>query len=257
MKSEIKIFESNLQDGIMCRNKKFYSDKLTQEEIDEIFKETRISLGKKYKFNGLKIIQPVQKTENNNVEYPDGKYVIINDNHLKKDDLWYERIETDIIIIEKKYKNIVIGNQCADCPIIIAEDRRRGVTALAHCGAAYIDRLLPKMVIESLEKSFNSKPSDIYVYISSFAKKDKFIYDTYPRWAKNKNVWDGCIDNIDSKYRIDMEKAILKQLAEKNIKNIKINEIDTITNPNYASHYCEIRGNKAKQGQNFVGFFYK
>ena len=160
-------------------------------------------------------------------------------------------------MINNKYKGIVIGNMCADCPIVIAEDRKKGVTALAHCGAAYIDRNLPYQIIESLKKEYSSNSEDIYVYISSGAKKENFIYDTYPHWAKNDDVWIGCIDKKDNKYQIDMYKAIINQLKKQEIKNIEISEIDTITNQDYASHYCRIRGQENKSGQNFVGFFYK
>ena len=145
---------------------------------------------------------------------------------------------------------------CADCPIVIAEDRKKGVTALAHCGAAYIDRNLPSQIIEALQKEYKSNVDDIYVYISSGAKKENFIYDTYPHWATNKEVWKDCIEEENDKYKIDMYKAILKQLTDKQIKHIEINKIDTITNKDYASHYCRIRGNVEKSGQNFVGFYY-
>ena len=33
MKSQIKIFETGILDGVMSRNKKFYDENLTQEEI--------------------------------------------------------------------------------------------------------------------------------------------------------------------------------------------------------------------------------
>lgn len=257
LNSQIKIFEANKKDGIMSRNKIFYDENLTQDEINEIFKETRIKLGEKHGFNGLKMIQAVQKTETNNIEYPDGKYININDKILTTDDYWYLNLEADILMISNKYKGIVIGNMCADCPIVIAEDRKKGVTALAHCGAAYIDRNLPYQIIESLKKEYSSNSEDIYVYISSGAKKENFIYDTYPHWAKNDNVWVDCINKKDNKYQIDMYKAIINQLKKQEIKNIEINEIDTVTNQDYASHYCRIRGQENKSGQNFVGFFYK
>ncbi len=256
MKSQIKIFEANKKDGVMSRNKIFYKDGLTQEEVNEIFKETRIKLGKKYGFDGLKIIQAVQKNNLNKVNYPDGKYINIKEKNLTKDDYWYLNLEADILIISNEYKGIVVGNMCADCPIVIAEDRRKGVTALAHCGAAYIDRNLPSQIIESLQKEYKSNVDDIYVYISSGAKKENFIYDTYPHWATNKEVWKDCIEEENDKYKIDMYKAILKQLTDKQIKHIEINKIDTVTNKDYASHYCRIRGNVEKSGQNFVGFYY-
>lgn len=53
-----------------------------------------------------------------------------------------------------------------------------------------------------------------------------------------------------------MYKAILNQLENKQIKHIEISKTDTITNEDYASHYCRIRGNEEKSGQNYVGFYY-
>ena len=106
MKSQIKIFEANKKDGVMSRNKIFYKDGLTQEEVNEIFKETRIKLGKKYGFDGLKIIQAVQKNNLNKVNYPDGKYINIKEKKLTKDDYWYLNLEADILIISNEYKGI-------------------------------------------------------------------------------------------------------------------------------------------------------
>ena len=223
--SQIKIFEANKKDGIMSRNKIFYDENFTQDDINEIFKETRIKLGEKHGFNGLRMIQASQKTETNNVKYPDGKYISIKDKILTTDDYWYLNLEADILMINNKYKGIVIGNMCADCPIVIAEDRKKGVTALAHCGAAYIDRNLPYQIIESLKKEYSSNSEDIYVYISSGAKKENFIYDTYPHWAKNDDVWIGCIDKKDNKYVVKdygILKCIPNDITEINNVNIVI-----------------------------------
>ena len=42
MQSKIKIFETGIRHGIMSRNKKFYPENKTEEEIKKIFLETRI-----------------------------------------------------------------------------------------------------------------------------------------------------------------------------------------------------------------------
>ena len=86
--SQIKIFEANKKDGIMSRNKIFYDENFTQDDINEIFKETRIKLGEKHGFNGLRMIQASQKTETNNVKYTDGKYINIKE---------YQRIDGSLI----------------------------------------------------------------------------------------------------------------------------------------------------------------
>ena len=257
MKSQIEIFETGIKDGIMSKNKKFYKENLTQEEINKIFLETRLKFAKKYNLNGLHIFQALQKTPLNKLNYPDGKYIVISEENMTKDDYWSEELPADILIISNKYKNIIVGNQMSDCPILIAEDRRLGVTALAHCGASYINRNLPIQTIMALENEYHSNLNDIYVYIGSCIKTESYVYDSYPSWATNKEVWKNCIKKEQSLYKIDLVKAIKKQLKSIGISHIKVSKIDTFKDKNYYSHLAEYNGIKEKSGQNFVGFYYK
>ncbi len=257
MKSQIEIFETGIKDGIMSKNKKFYKENLTQEEINKIFLETRLKFAKKYNLNGLHIFQALQKTPLNKLNYPDGKYIVISEENMTKDDYWSEELPADILIISNKYKNIIVGNQMSDCPILIAEDRRLGVTALAHCGASYINRNLPIQTIMALENEYHSNLNDIYVYIGSCIKTESYVYDSYPSWATNKEVWKDCIKKEQSIYKIDLVKAIKKQLKSIGISHIKVSKIDTFKDKNYYSHLAEYNGIKEKSGQNFVGFYYK
>lgn len=257
MKSQIEIFETGIKDGIMSRNKKFYKENLTQEEINKIFLETRLNFAKKYNLNGLHIFQALQKTQLNKLNYPDGKYIVISEENMTKDDYWSEELPADILIISNKYKQIIVGNQMSDCPILIAEDRRLGVTALAHCGASYINRNLPIQTIMALENEYHSNPNDIYAYIGSCIKKESYVYDSYPTWATNKEVWKDCIKKEQAIYKIDLVKAIKKQLKSIGISHIKVSKIDTFKDKNYYSHLAEYNGIKEKSGQNFVGFYYK
>ena len=55
----------------------------------------------------------------------------------------------------------------------------------------------------------------------------------------------------------DVEKAILNQLEEFDLAEIKISPFNTYTEENYASHAAAYYGNKSKLGQNIVGFYYK
>ena len=257
MRSKIKIFESGISDGIMSRNKKFYPEGTPQEEINNQFLEIRKRLGKKHGFNGKKIFQASQKTDTNGIEYENGTYHVITDSDIDNDDLWYVKLPADILIISSKYKNIVIGNQMADCPVLIIEDRKLGVTALSHCGAPYINRKLPSQTVEALIKSCNSDPKDLYAYIGSCAKKENYIYDRYPTWATNKEVWENAIKEQNNQYYIDLVTVITDQLTKGGVEHIDISPNDTIISPKFYSHNASSKGNKAKLGQNFVGFFYK
>ena len=149
MKSKIVIFESNKLDGKMSKNPKFYPKKTSEKERFERFHQDRLNLGNKLGVDGNHILRARQKGLSP-VEYPDGKYILLNDSHMTKEDYFFEDLPADILVISEQYPKVIVANPCADCPILICEDRNRGYTALAHCGAPYIDRKLPQDTIKSL-----------------------------------------------------------------------------------------------------------
>lgn len=256
MKSQIVIFEGNQQDGIFSSAKKFYKEGTSEEEIFNKIKEARIKLGKKYNFDGLKMFQVIQKMEDNN-SYEDNKSILIDDNYMQKDDYFTEKIHADILIISNKYKKVALSHRMADCPVLILEDRNQGLTSIVHCGIYHINRGLPKALIETMINKYNSNPKDLYLYIGSHIKKESYIYDKYPIVATNKEIWENAIIKEEDGYHIDLERAILNQIKDFNIKEINISPIDTYKDDNYASHYGANHGNKSKLGQNIVGFYYK
>ncbi len=254
MKSNIVIFEGNKKDGIFSNNKKFYPEEYTDKDIYNSVLKDRIKLGKKYHFNGKKMFQTTQKMEDND-SYPNNKYVLIDDSYMTKDDYFKEEIKADILIIKKDYKGIALAHRMADCPVLIAEDRKLGISAIVHCGIYHINRGLPEEFIKCLVNVFNCK--DLYLYIGSHIKKESYIYDRYPITATNQSIWKDAIEKKEDGYHIDLEKAILNQIEKYNLKEIKVSDIDTYNNKNYASHYAAVHGNKDKLGQNIVGFYYK
>ena len=256
LESQIVIFEGTKEDGIFSSNRKFFPDNYTEEDIYNEIKKSRIKLGEKYNFSGLKMFQVIQKMEDNE-DYEDNKAVIIDDSYMTKEDYFTEQIHADILMITNKYKKVALAHRMADCPVLIAEDREQGVTAIVHCGIYHINRGLPRELIRSLIDKFNSKPYNIYLYIGSHIKKDTYIYDNYPKLATNKEIWKDAIEEKDNKYHIDLEKAILNQLVDFNLGEITISNIDTAKDERYASHYEAYKGNINKKGQNIVGFYYK
>lgn len=256
MKSQIVIFEGNMQDGIFSTGKKFYPSTFTKKDIIESIREARIKLGKRYNFSGLKMFQINQKMEDND-EYPDNKDVLITDKYLKKEDYFLQNIKGDILVITNKYKNIALSHRMADCPVLIVEDRKQGISAIVHCGIYHINRGLAREFIRIMLNKYKCKEENLYLYIGSHIKKESYIYETYPRQATNKEIWEGAIEKKDDGYHIDLEKALRNQLKEFDLAEIKVSSINTATNKNYASHYEAYHGNKDKLGQNIVGFYYK
>ena len=254
MKSKIRIIESTMEDGVFSSNKKFNPD-LSEEQREKKLKEVRINFGNKNNFNGLHMIKTTQKGPTNNYEYEDGLYYVIKE-YPNKEDYLEDIIVADVVLIEEKLKGIVVGHVMADCPIVIAEDRKKGVTGMAHCGGTYVNREVPKNIIEALQKEYNSSPEDIYVYIGSNAKKESYIYDRWPVWATNK-VWNNHIEEKEGNYHIDLDGAITEQLEKLGIKNIEISKYDTVKDKIHYSHSASYHGNKDKFGQNYVGFLYE
>lgn len=258
-KYKLVIFETNRKDGIMSLAKKFYPENSTEEERKQDLSKIKDKIGKKYNFDGKHILQPCQKDVELDVDYPDGTYIKIEKENLKKDDYWYEKLPADILLIDTKNPNIVIGHRMADCPVIIAEDIENQVVAVSHCGVSQINREVPKWTVEALKKEVNSKSENIHIYIGSCIKKESYQYDKYPTWATNKEVWIDCIEKNNNIYYIDLISAIKKQLKKEKIKeeNIKESPIDTYTNKDYYSHTEEVRDKSKNIGQNFVGCFYQ
>ena len=256
MESKIVIFETNKLDGKMSKNPKFYPKNISEKERYSKFYEDRINLGKKLGIDGNHIFKSRQKGLSS-VEYPNGKYILLNEKHMTKKDYYLEDLPADILILSSKYPKIIVGNPQADCPILICEDRKKGYTALSHCGSIYINRKLPIDTIKALLDCCNSDIKDIYVYIGSSIKKESYIYDKYPKWATNKDLWKNYITKESDGYHIDLVGAIEKQLHDVGITNIEISPIDTAKNPNYYSHTNEKKGLQKEGGQNFVGFYYK
>lgn len=256
MKTKIKIFETNIEDGNFSRLSKYFDEELTENKRNEIIEERRIHLGKKLGIDGLHIFKLIQKGGSLRVpEYKDGKYILIEEKHMKKKDYYQEELYADILVLQDKYKNIGVVSHHADCPIIICEDREKGYTSIAHCGGSYIDRKLPIYAIKALQETCNSQLDNIYVYIGSCIKKDSYIYDKYPAWATNKDVWKNAIKKDNNVYKIDLVRAISEMLKEYGISHIDISKVDTFTNKNYFSHRASYF-NKRKPGENLVGFFF-
>lgn len=256
MDSKIVIFEGNKNDGCFSKSKKFYKEGLTDKEIFESIKKDRINLGKKYGFDGLKMFQVEQKEQDSDI-YPDNKSILINEKHMKKDDFFKEHIKTDILLITKDYPGVVLCHRTGDCPVLIAEDRKQEITGIVHTSIYHVNRGLAKGLIDCLVNKYHSNPKDIYLYIGSHIKKDSYVYNNYPPQATSSEIWRDAITEDNGKYKIDLEKAILNQLKNYDLGEIKISKIDTATDPNYASHRKANEGIKSKKGQNIVGFYYK
>lgn len=275
LKTNLNYFYSIISDGNMNTNKNFYPEGMTREEIKVDFTERRIKLGKQHGFDGLKILTPIQKSrpnyvgktleeqqrllENYKSKYQDGYYVRITQEMIAPyEDLYDLDIYSDILMIDDSIPGVALAYPVADCPVIIAEDTKNHVAAMAHCGGEYIDRDLPGQLIDSLYEELDSNPYDISVYIGPHAQEESFTYDCHPKFIHNDSRWDGCLREENGLIHINMDRAIWMQLNQRGVslENINSSKIDTITDSRFYSNN-KARFDKEKAGRFYTGCFYQ
>lgn len=250
--SKIRIVDVGKKFGNMNTAKRFYPDWMTKEEIREDFMRRRLEMGEHYGFNGALMYMADQVKKN-------GSYFEITSDYVEANPKGWTDIPEDILVITDKLPGVVIGHPVADCPVVMMSDVKQGVTAIAHCSAELIDMRMPMMVADALQKAYDCKDDDIIAYISACAGTG-WTYDSYPKWATDRRLWDGAITmGDDNLFHINMRKVIANELRERNISNVTFSSIDTITNPNYYSNSASSPyglNDASKAGRNFAGAFY-
>ena len=251
MIKNLKVFETGKKYGNMNTAKAFYPEELTAAERKEIFMDRRMKLGRDQGFDGHKFFMADQHDKRGTWFEIDNDYVEANPNG------WSD-IRQDILVITDKTPGVVIGHPVADCPVVMAYDAKQGVVAIGHCSAELVDKKMPMLVCDALYNSYRSKDEDISTYVSACAGNG-WTYDKYPAWAKDSKIWDEAItEDENGMFKIDLKKAVFKQLKERNIKegNICISPVDTITDEGFYSNSVA-RTDKSKAGRNFAGAFFE
>ena len=221
---------------------------LTRDEKRKLFYEHRKLMGEAYGFDPHKMFMAEQKDRT-------GSYFEITRDYVNDNPNGWSDISQDILIITDKVPGVVIGHPIADCPVVMIEDVKNGVVAIAHCSADLIDKYMPYMTYQALKEVYNSNDDNIIAYVSSCAGPD-WKYDQYPKFATDSRIWNGAIIEENGMFKIDVRKALKRQLRG---LDLRFNYDDTITNPNYYSNSAAspYGGNDlAKYGRNFAGVFY-
>ena len=244
------IVETGIIHGNMNTDERFYPEDYTVEDRKGVFLARRLMVGKEFGFDGHKMFMALQKDKK-------GTWFEIDEEYVEANPDGWSDIDEDILIITDKTPGVVIGHPVADCPVVMAYDRELGIAAIGHCSAELVDKKMPMLVIDALLDSYGSYDEDIFVYVSMCAGKS-WTYDSYPKWAKDTKMWENAITlGEDGLYHIDLKQVFLEQLLERNIDNVTMSPVDTITNPYYYSNSAAFNGHIEKNGRNFAGTFYR
>lgn len=249
----VKIIETGNRFGNM--NGSAFPKDWSKEERQAGFIKHRKMVGEAYGFSWQKMFMADQSDKTGTYFEIDQDYVTANPNG------WSD-IRQDILIVTDKVPGVVIGHPVADCPVIMMEDTKQKVLAIAHCSAELVDLKMPMMIADALLSAYGTADEDIATYVSACAG-NSWTYDSYPGWAKDSKVWEeGLLKDENGIYHIDLRKAILNELVERKIRteNITVQQDDTITHPGYYSNNAASPyglNDPSKFGRNFAGAFYK
>lgn len=244
-----KIIETGNKFGTM--NEGTMPKDLSKEEKHALFMEHRMNAGAEYGFDGHKMFMADQVDNK-------GTYFEITEDYVEANPNGWTDINQDILLVTENLPGVVIGHPVSDCPVVMMHDTKNGVCAIAHCSSKLIDSKMPMMIADALLDAYDSRDEDIVTYVSACAGEDSYKYDKYPNWALDESLWKGAIiEEKNGIFRINLRKAIKKQLEERNIKRVTYNFDDTITNPHYYSNSAASSGDNSKYGRNFAGAFYK
>lgn len=246
----VDIVETGISYGNMNTAKKFFPENYTAEDRQQAFLENRLRVGSDFGFDGHLMYMADQTDKN-------GSWFEIDEDYVEANPNGWSDISEDILVITDRVPGVVIGHPVADCPVVMAFDRVKGIAAIAHCSADLVDRKMPMLLIDALYESYRSREQDIAAYVSMCAGTS-WTYDKYPAWAKDDRLWKDAITlDDDGLYHIDLRSVIREQLWDRKIYKIAMSPIDTITDPRYYSNSAAFHGDSSKNGRNFAGTFFK
>ena len=245
-------FDTIREYGQMNTNKSFYPEDLTPADRKLIMQTNKNKIANELGLSYKDIFIPIQKNMNNSDKYEDGKcYTLKQEDKETYDDLYDYDVYTDIVKLTKDTPNTIVAFPAADCAVIKAVNLKTNEAVLAHCGGEYIDRYLPMQTIDAL----GGNEKDIKVYISPFAHEMFYENIDNLKWANNQNVWQSFINEEEKNgiisARVDVKKALLKQLVDRQIdeENIILSPYNTAVDNEF---YSNSRG---YQDKTFAGRF--
>lgn len=128
----------------------------------------------------------------------------------------------------------------ADCVGTVLYDKTNNVLALAHLGRHSSIAQLAKKVVQHLQVSFGTKPSDIVVWMAPSIQSSHYILSSAD-FAVNNPDWHGYFKRLPEGYSLDLQGYNKQLLLNQGVleNNINISPSNTASNPEYWSHFTQ------------------
>ncbi len=246
---EVKIVNTGNKYGIMSESSRFYPRTSSKEKRALDLMRRKELLAYNRGFNPEKMFLALGQTGRNDY------HIITKDNANGSGCNFKETI----LILTREIEGVLIGSTTADNPVVVIEDSKSGVTAMARCDGWAINRALPMAIVSVLNEEFQTTPKDIKVYIGACVGKN-FKYYNWPEFARREELWKNSVklansNDLTKYYYVDFHRAITDQLTSVGVLRERIiwNTDNTLKNDAYFTDL----GSKMKRGRNLVGAYYE
>ena len=235
---KLNVFVSTTKDGIMSNDKKFFPT-LTNEERELLYKTT------------LKRFLEKRNIKLENINILTEKNTKIKSRVITKET---KKIKEAIYILKENAKDLVIGVETNDSPVIIAsakDEQDNRVSAIALGTIKNLNEGILHEMIECLIKETNAAPFEMTFYIGACPSKEKFIVED-PNILTKNTMWKDALTKTKKKFCLDIRYAIFNELIKEIVDPnfIYFDSTDTTEDSNYFSKI----GNKP--GKNLVCVVY-
>ena len=229
---KLNVFVSTTKDGIMSNDKKFFPT-LTNEERELLYKTT------------LKRFLEKRNIKLENINILTEKNTKIKSRVITKET---KKIKEAIYILKENAKDLVIGVETNDSPVIIAsakDEQDNRVSAIALGTIKNLNEGILHEMIECLIKETNAAPFEMTFYIGACPSKEKFIVED-PNILTKNTMWKDALTKTKKKFRLDIRYAIFNELIKEIVDPnfIYFDSTDTTEDSNYLSKIGNKPGKK-------------
>ena len=219
---KLNIFTSNVKDGIISKDKKYFPN-LTKEEVELLYEVNVRKFLSKYNLDYEKAT--ILNEKNNRMT----SHVVTEDNKKLKD---------KILILKEQTKNIPILVETDDDPVIVGSATDDEDKKIAVIGKASIENLNENLIhemIEALIKETGRAPFETTFYIGPCPSKENYL-------IKDKTIlkhplFNSALEKKGRKTYLDIRYAIFNELYLEIVdpNSIYFDSTDTASSSKYYS----------------------
>lgn len=148
---------------------------------------------------------------------------------------------TDALVTQQR--GVCIGVSTADCIPVLLYDPAHHATAAVHSGWRGTVARIAAVALGAMKNCFATSPSDVQVIIGPGIRKESFEVgnEVYEAFQAAGFPMDAIAEVVDSKWHIDLPKAVVSALTDQGVKKENIKDAGICTYQNYKDYFSARR----------------